>query len=169
MHFLIAERSLLPFLEFRQHDFYPLRREHLVRQCFQYDAIQLLHGDGFGLAQVAALTDLGIALVIAITPTLAGCQRHASPTATALEQTGEQCFCSHNLGRNFRRGARRCAAAYACENFRLDNGFNGKQHPFALRLQFLGLVVMLVEVVLANVGRIRQHLMHSAFAPLLTA
>ncbi|MDP2242314.1 MAG: hypothetical protein Q8K18_19415 [Burkholderiales bacterium] len=88
-----------------QHGLSARRREHLVSQRREHEAVQLLHRHVAALAIRDALADAGIALVIAIAAALACCQRHPGTTAAALHYASEQGRRIDHTRRHIGRGA----------------------------------------------------------------
>nr|WP_242596923.1 hypothetical protein [Rhodocyclus gracilis] len=142
----------------------PIRCTDPIRQLFDDQAVELVFGEVAALAGVVALALPVRALVVAIAPALACHQRHRM-AAGALQQAGEQGRAGDNARR---RVLRRTCFAQRChplELFARDDRLGLDHDPFRARALLSGLRVDHVEVVLADVRRTAENLVHLLDAP----
>ncbi|HJW54151.1 MAG TPA: hypothetical protein VJ577_02665 [Burkholderiaceae bacterium] len=159
---LVAVR--LPDLGFQvfQHRFQAIRMRDLIRQRLQHQVIELMHRHCWRIALVDMLAQAGIALVVAVTTALPGCQSHPRATFAAFEQTRQQ---GRRIQEAWRRDFRRTSMALGFDHFErrfIDNGRDRHDDPFRLRFDLSGAHIGFVEDVAPVIGGIAQQLMHPA-------
>lgn len=109
---------------------------------------------------MVALADSGIALVIGYRPPLSVAVVKPAPYLPHFSRPVSRAGELTNLGATL--GARRPVAAYGLKGNRFDDGFYIEPDPLGFWLELFGLVVDLVEVILALIGWAGEDFMHTA-------
>src|SRR5204863_512605 len=119
-------------------------------------------------AALRALPRLGGAGVVAILTADAagpGAQRHRPAAARAEADAGEQRRAAHRHRRHHLRATRLERPLHRLELRLRDDGRHLHDGVFALGLGRFGAIVPIVELVLPDIGRAGEHLMHGPQTP----